>query len=393
MSEQLESFTRRYRFPLDSFQLDGCQALAAGDSVLVAAPTGAGKTVVGEFAVHLGLATGKRTFYTTPIKALSNQKFLDLSAEYGSENVGLLTGDTSVNPQAPVVVMTTEVLRNMLYSASHAVDELGYVVLDEVHYLADRFRGPVWEEVIIHLPPQVRMVALSATVSNAEEFGQWLGEVRGRTAVVVSEHRPVPLTQHMLVGRRLFDLYSEETLQTPKPKISGKLQRAMKEAQQAALERKRDNGKAHKRGANGQRVARLRAPSRLAVINALKGADLLPAIVFVFSRAGCESAVAQALAAGVCLTTQAEAERIRLMVERSVADLPLQDLEVLGYRSWLNALERGIAAHHAGLLPVFKETVEALFSEGLVKVVYATETLALGINMPARTVILESLQK
>ena len=163
---------------------------------------------MGEFAVHLGLAGGLKTFYTTPIKALSNQKYLDLVARHGAESVGLLTGDTSVNPRADVVVMTTEVLRNMLYSGSRDLDRLGYVVMDEVHYLADRFRGPVWEEVIIHLAPEVRVVSLSATVSNAEEFGDWLGQVRGRTAVVVSEHRPVPLTQHMMVGRRLLDLYS-----------------------------------------------------------------------------------------------------------------------------------------------------------------------------------------
>ncbi|MBF0698347.1 DEAD/DEAH box helicase, partial [Actinomyces bowdenii] len=201
-------FAEGYDFPLDDFQTRACAALEREDDVLVAAPTGAGKTVVGEFAVHLGLARGLKTFYTTPIKALSNQKYLDLATRHGQERVGLLTGDASVNPHAEVVVMTTEVLRNMLYSGSRDLEDLGYVVMDEVHYLADRFRGPVWEEVIIHLAPQVRVVSLSATVSNAEEFGDWLGQVRGATTVVVSEHRPVPLTQHMMVGRRLLPLYS-----------------------------------------------------------------------------------------------------------------------------------------------------------------------------------------
>ena len=189
-SSELARFTQGYDFPLDPFQEEACGAVERGEGVLVAAPTGAGKTVVGEFAVHLGLVRGLKTFYTAPIKALSNQKYLDLVARHGQERVGLLTGDTSVNPHADVVVMTTEVLRNMLYSGSRDLDRLGFVVMDEVHYLADRFRGPVWEEVIIHLPAEVQVISLSATVSNAEEFGDWLGQVRGRTAVVVSEDAP-----------------------------------------------------------------------------------------------------------------------------------------------------------------------------------------------------------
>ena len=402
-----------------------CRALEDGQGVLVAAPTGAGKTVVGEFAVHLGLAGGLKTFYTTPIKALSNQKYLDLVARHGAESVGLLTGDASVNPRADVVVMTTEVLRNMLYSGSRDLDRLGYVVMDEVHYLADRFRGPVWEEVIIHLAPEVRVVSLSATVSNAEEFGDWLGQVRGRTAVVVSEHRPVPLTQHMMVGRRLLDLYSvpvavedsdDEARLAAQPPLNPDLLKAIRAARRAAAGESgapKSNraasgrggapqpwrrgasraGRAPRRGEGGARTARLRPPSRLAVIQALERAGFLPAIVFVFSRAGCEQAVTQAVAGGVDLTTEDEALRIREVVERRTADIPRADLGVLGFHAWAHALERGVAAHHAGLLPVFKETVEELFSAGLVKVVYATETLALGINMPARTVVLESVRK
>ena len=430
---ELARFARGYDFPLDPFQEEACAAVERGEGVLVAAPTGAGKTVVGEFAVHLGLARGHKAFYTTPIKALSNQKYLDLVARHGEEYVGLLTGDTSVNPHADVVVMTTEVLRNMLYSGSRDLDRLGFVVMDEVHYLADRFRGPVWEEVIIHLPAEVQVISLSATVSNAEEFGDWLGQVRGRTAVVVSEKRPVPLTQHMMVGRRLLPLYSrpidvaeltgaagtaesEQSEQAAQPPLNPELLKAVKQARRAAASggssknsyRSRGGGstrgpqpwkrsaggaRAPRRGEGGARTARLKPPSRLQVVKALEAARLLPAIVFVFSRAGCEQAVNQVVSTGVDLTTEAEAARIREVIERRTADIPAGDLGVLGFRFWAHALERGVAAHHAGLLPVFKETVEELFSAGLVKVVYATETLALGINMPARTVVLESLRK
>ena len=445
-SSELARFAQGYDFPLDPFQGEACGAVEGGEGVLVAAPTGAGKTVVGEFAVHLGLVRGLKTFYTAPIKALSNQKYLNLVARHGQERVGLLTGDTSVNPHADVVVMTTEVLRNMLYSGSHDLDRLGFVVMDEVHYLADRFRGPVWEEVIIHLPAEVQVISLSATVSNAEEFGDWLGQVRGRTAVVVSEERPVPLTQHMMVGRRLLPLYShpadpaepntaadtaaataesgraeqpeqpeqsEQKERTGQPPLNPELLKAIKHARRAAAsggsskngyrgrggggtqpwKRSARGGRAPRRGEGGARTARLKPPSRLQVVTALESARLLPAIVFVFSRAGCEQAVHQVVSAGVDLTTEAEAARIRDVIERRTADIPVGDLGVLGFHFWAHALERGVAAHHAGLLPVFKETVEELFSAGLVKVVYATETLALGINMPARTVVLESLRK
>src|SRR3954447_18100280 len=203
-------FTTDYPFELDEFQIRACEALEDGHGVLVAAPTGSGKTIVGEFAAHLALAQGGKCFYTTPIKALSNQKFHDLANRHGATAVGLLTGDNAVNGDAPIVVMTTEVLRNMLYAGSPALGGLRHVVMDEVHYLADRFRGAVWEEVILHLPDMVTLTSLSATVSNAEEFGDWLQEVRGDTPVIVEEHRPVPLWQSVLVGRRLHDLFVDD---------------------------------------------------------------------------------------------------------------------------------------------------------------------------------------
>ncbi|HLT84956.1 MAG TPA: DEAD/DEAH box helicase [Phototrophicaceae bacterium] len=393
---ELAAFAAGLGFQLDDFQREACERLEEGRSVLVAAPTGAGKTVVGEFAVHLGLRTGRKTFYTTPIKALSNQKYLDLVAAHGEAKVGLLTGDTTINGEAQVVVMTTEVLRNMLYAGSSTLTDLGYVVMDEVHYLADRFRGPVWEEVILHLAEDVRLVSLSATVSNAEEFGDWLSMVRGDTAVVVSEHRPVPLWQHVMVRNQVLDLYSARVDPTdpgPNPPISPDLLEAIRRAQRtgsAPAGRGRDP-RGRKRPP--VRFGRVRPAPRPVVVEKLDTEGLLPAIVFIFSRAGCEAAVEQVVRSGIRLTNAAEARAIAQVVEERCAALPPEDLAVVGYHAWSQALQRGVAAHHAGLLPVFKETVEALFAAGLVKVVYATETLALGINMPARSVVLEQLEK
>jgi ATP-dependent RNA helicase HelY len=387
---QLARFAADSAFEFDDFQVRGCQALEGGHGVLVCAPTGAGKTVVGEFAVHLALAEGRKCFYTTPIKALSNQKYHDLTERYGSAAVGLLTGDTAINGSAQIVVMTTEVLRNMLYAGSSAVDELGYVVMDEIHYLADRFRGAVWEEVILHLPEYVRLVGLSATVSNAEEFGEWLVEVRGDTTVVVDEHRPVPLWQHMLIGNRLLDLFAGED-SAGSARINPTLLRRAEEMGRIHA----PGGLRGTRGRRGQppRGPRFRPPSRVDVVDKLDSAGLLPAIVFIFSRAGCDAAVAQCVRAGLRLNGPEETEQVRRIVDERTADLPESDLGVLGYWEWREGLERGVAGHHAGLLPAFKETVEELFVRGLVKVVFATETLALGINMPARTVVLERLVK
>ncbi|MFE0173046.1 DEAD/DEAH box helicase [Streptomyces sp. NPDC059002] len=391
----LASFREMYEFGLDPFQIEACQALEAGKGVLVAAPTGSGKTIVGEFAVHLALLQGKKCFYTTPIKALSNQKYADLAKRYGADKVGLLTGDNSVNSDAPVVVMTTEVLRNMLYSGSQSLLNLGYVVMDEVHYLSDRFRGAVWEEVIIHLQESVTLVSLSATVSNAEEFGDWLDTVRGDTEVIVSEHRPVPLFQHVLAGRRMYDLFEEGEGQ--KKAVNPDLTRmARMEASRSYNPRERRKGKMI-READRERERRQRSriwtPGRPEVIERLDAEGLLPAITFIFSRAACEAAVQQCLYAGLRLNDDEARMKVREIVEERTGSIPNEDLHVLGYYEWLEGLERGIAAHHAGMLPTFKEVVEELFVRGLVKAVFATETLALGINMPARSVVLEKLVK
>ena len=387
MDTELSQFTALLPFELDAFQVRACEALANGHGVLVCAPTGAGKTVVGEFAVHLALAAGAKCFYTTPIKALSNQKHTDLVRRYGPEKIGLLTGDVSLNGDAPVVVMTTEVLRNMLYASSPTLRGLSYVVMDEVHFLADRMRGAVWEEVILHLPEEVRLVSLSATVSNAEEFGGWIQTVRGDTTVVVDEHRPVPLWQHMMVGKRVFDLfdYSREGERTVDPALLRHIAHR-READRLADWRPRGRGGGRPQGLH-------RPPSRADVIAVLDRDALLPAITFVFSRAGCDAAVAQCLRSHLKLTGDEERARIAAVIDRRTADLSDADLAVLGYPEWREGLMRGIAAHHAGMLPIFRHTVEELFTAGLIKMVFATETLALGINMPARTVVLERLVK
>src|SRR6201996_6191855 len=396
---ELARFTAELSFKLDDFQERACAALERGHGVLVCAPTGAGKTVVGEFAVHLALAAGGKCFYTTPLKALSNQKHTDLTARYGRERIGLLTGDMSVNADAPVVIMTTEVLRNMLYADSPALQGLSHVVMDEVHFLADRMRGPVWEEVILHLPDEVRVVSLSATVSNAEEFGGWIQTVRGDTTVVVDEHRPVPLWQHVLVGKRLLDLFDyrsadsqEQAAAAREARVNPDLLRHIAHRREA--DRMSDWQPRRGRGRAGSGRARVsRPPARPEVIATLDSEGLLPAITFVFSRAGCDAAVQQCLRSSLQLTTPEERAQIAEVIEHRCGDLADADLAVLGYSEWREGLLLGLAAHHAGMLPAFRHTVEELFTAGLVKAIFATETLALGINMPARTVVLERLVK
>lgn len=381
------AFRDLYPFGLDDFQVRACRALEDGHGVLVAAPTGSGKTLVGEFAVHLALETGRKCFYTTPIKALSNQKFSDFTDRYGAENVGLLTGDNTINGEAPIVVMTTEVLRNMIYAGSSTLRNLGHVVMDEVHYLADRFRGAVWEEVIIGLPPSVAIVSLSATVSNVEEFGAWLTEVRGDTMTIVEEKRPVPLHQHVMVGRKLFDLFEPNSTE-----VNHTLERMAREDAQWNRAFSKNRSRRPQKGGRRPR-SRHHTPDRIETVLKLESEGLLPAIVFIFSRAGCANAVEACLAARLILTTPEERDEIKAHVDAACAHLPEEDLEVLGYHQFRDGISRGIAAHHAGMLPTFKECVEGLFSAGLVKVVFATETLALGINMPARSVVIDRLTK
>lgn len=412
----LGAFEATLDFELDDFQQEACSRVEEGRGVLVAAPTGAGKTIVGEFAIYLALRQGKKAFYTTPIKALSNQKYNDLVDVYGEEAVGLLTGDTSINSEAPVVVMTTEVLRNMIYADSPTLANLGYVVMDEVHYLADRSRGAVWEEVIIHLPEHISVVALSATISNAEEFGAWLDTVRGQTDVIVSEHRPVPLWQHVMVGNRVMDLFAGETtvgdaaaskelppvnpelarISSMRPRRAGghprskSFSRMGRGRRSRSQEYLRDSEREYSSESAPARASRISRPE---MVRALDRSALLPGICFIFSRAGCDAAVTQCISEDIRLTTDAEAQTIRAYIAEATSQLDTADLAALGFYDWREGLSRGIAAHHAGLLPVFKEVVEALFSEGLVRMVFATETLALGINMPARSVVLEKLTK
>ena len=398
-----EEFALGYSFGLDAYQRQACADVAAGGGVLVAAPTGAGKTVVGEFAAFLALRTGRKCFYTTPIKALSNQKYHDLAARHGEDAVGLLTGDTSVNSEAPVVVMTTEVLRNMLYAGSATLAGLGFVVMDEVHYLADRFRGAAWEEVIICLPPSVQVVALSATVSNAEEFGAWLGEVRGATSVIVSEDRPVPLYQHVMASRELYDLFAPTSSGVDvNPEL---LKLAKQESRALRDDARRPRGRSGngRRGQSGQfggasarardEVHRRLVPRRDATVERLAADGLLPAIYFIFSRAGCDAAVGQLARSGLRLTDAGERAELDEILTRHTRALTDADLDALGYDAFAASFRDGVAAHHAGLLPAFKQLVEEGFVRGLVKVVFATETLALGINMPARSVVLEKLVK
>lgn len=386
----LERFAALYDFSLDDFQRKACESLADGRGVLVAAPTGSGKTLVGEFAVHLALEQGGKCFYTTPIKALSNQKFADFTVRYGAERVGLLTGDNSINGDAPIVVMTTEVLRNMLYAGSGTLSGLRFVVMDEVHYLADRSRGAVWEEVIIHLPESVAVVSLSATVSNAEEFGEWLATVRGENDTIVEERRPVPLFQHVMAGQRLYDLFADRRVPGAAPDA---VNPHLAQVARDDWRRRRTRDARSSRGYHRPSAGRGLVPSRTDVVDRLDAEGLLPAIMFIFSRAGCDAAVQQCLNANLRLTTHVERQRIRAYAEERASVLADGDLEVLGYPQWLEALERGVSSHHAGMLPVFKECVEELFSAGLVSIVFATETLALGINMPARSVVIDKLSK
>ena len=373
----LDDFWAGYEFEPDQFQMEAVQAIDAGKSVVVTAPTGAGKTLIAEAATYISRAEGMRAFYTTPIKALSNQKFSDLALVYGEGEVGLLTGDNVVNPGAPVIVATLEVLRNMIYADVDQLDDVSTVILDEAHYLQDRSRGAAWEEVIIHCPPHVRFVCLSATISNNRQFADWVAERRGPTELIAIDERPVPLESMYMIKERsgsrathfLPTFVSRDGKSRPNPRLE------------------------HMLGLERGRRRRFKTPNRSDVVEELARNNMLPAIYFIFSRAGCDAAAMRLADSGVRLTTPDNRAAIRELAEEGTAHLTDDDLAVLDYDRWVWALEGGVAAHHAGMVPAFKETVEELFKRGLVKVVFATETLALGINMPARSVVIENLSK
>jgi len=382
-------FVEAQGFGLDRFQDEALDAVDAGVNVLVSAPTGSGKTLVANYAIGRILEQGERAFYTTPLKALSNQKYAELCGLFGDDRVGLLTGDTSVNRLAQIVVMTTEVLRNMLLTESDQLTSLGLVVLDEVHYLQDPFRGGVWEEVLILTPSAVRFVALSATIGNADFVGKWFGEVRGETAVITETLRPITLHQHVAVVRRgqpaaeVLELLDGERLSDEARRIDN----AMK-----ATRRFRP-GPRWQGPKSTAPPAPFRAPRRSELLQALERDDLLPVIVFIFSRAACDDAVRQCRRDGLLFTTPEQRREIERIAEARLLDFSDDDLHALEYADFIDSLRRGLAAHHAGMVPAFREIVETCFVDNLLGVVFATETLALGVNMPARSVAIEKFSK
>ena len=373
-SGEVPALAELFPFPLDGFQLEAIDALNQGHSVVVSAPTGSGKTLVGEYAIHRALAHGRKVFYTTPLKALSNQKLRDFRDQFGADQVGLLTGDLSLNREARIVVMTTEIFRNMLYAeidreADDPLHDVEAVVLDECHYMNDSQRGTVWEESIIHCPPAIQLVALSATVANAGQLTDWIERVHGPTRLVLSDHRPVPLAFSFCSAKGLHPLLNDEgTGLHPNCKVW------------------RPPKTTRRKGPKEPRPPQPEAPPIGFVVAQMADRQMLPAIYFIFSRRGCDKGVRDL--GRVCLVSAEEQARIRTRLDAFVAATPEAVRE-----GHADALLRGIAAHHAGVLPAWKELIEELFQQGLIKVVFATETLAAGINMPARTTVISSLSK
>ena len=377
---------------LDAVQCQALYALGRGVDVLVSAPTGSGKTMVALGAVELSFARSVRCVYTAPIKALSNQKYNDLCASYGTEHIGLLTGDVTINRDAEILVVTTEVLRNMLYAHDSAVADIGYVVLDEVHYLADPVRGPVWEEIILQLPSHTQLVSLSATIANTEELHSWLESIRGQTELIVSDIRPVPLVHYLCSRSSLVELLDD------RGRVTQKAARAVKAAtaDDAANDSSNDfsdERRKQRRHQHFHRKRSLTSADRRRVITALNAADILPAIEFIFSRKGCDRAVGDLLDSDICLTTPAQQARIEPQLSELRSQLSSADARTVQFNFWARALRRGFGAHHAGMFPAIKELVERLMDQGLLSIVYATGTLALGIDMPVRTVVLEELRR
>ena len=382
-------FIEALGFGPDRFQVDAIDAIDQHVNVLVSAPTGSGKTIVANYAIGRTLERGERAFYTTPLKALSNQKYKELCELYGEPRVGLLTGDTSLNRNADIVVMTTEVLRNMLLTESQQLMTLGLVVLDEVHYLQDPFRGGVWEEVLILTPSAVRFVALSATVGNAAFVGEWFEQVRGATSVIIEETRPIKLHDHLAVVRRgqtdaeVVDLLDGTRLSDEARRIDNMMK---------ATRRFRPGPK-WKGPKSSAPPPPFRAPRRSELLLALEREDLLPVIVFIFSRAACDDAVHQCRRDGLMFTSPEERREIETIAQDHLVGFSDEDLRALEYADFIESLRRGLAMHHAGMVPAFREIVEACFERNLLAVVFATETLALGVNMPARSVALEKFTK
>ncbi len=365
--EILEEFRRRYPFPLDGFQVEACQAIAADSSVIVSAPTGAGKTLVAEFAIHLALARGRRIAYTTPLKALSNQKFADFTRALGEDVVGILTGDVKVNSQGRVLVMTTEILRNMLYTGG--LPGLGWIVLDECHYMGDEGRGTVWEEIIVNAPPDVPLVALSATVANVREIADWISLVHRPIVAVYHPHRPVPLSYALadLAG----EIHDFDKVRTGQARVVGDERRGPD-----------DRGRWFTR----------RVVDPTVLIEQLEARGWLPAIYFIFSRVGCERAMEDVLAEGRGLISPDQRREVDVTIGEALRESPTMGESELN-QAIFRALGLGVAVHHAGVLPSLKRLIERLFERGLCKVVFATETMSLGIHMPAKAVILQSLTK
>lgn len=376
-------------FGLDPFQVEAIEAIDHHVNVLVSAPTGSGKTLIANYAIGRVLERGERAFYTTPLKALSNQKFHELRALFGEERVGLLTGDTSYNRNADIIVMTTEVLRNMLLTDSQQLVTLGLVVLDEVHYLQDPFRGGVWEEVIILTPAAVRFVALSATIGNANFLGEWFEQVRGPTRVVIEKTRPIQLHNHLAVVKRdqssadVVDLLNGARLSDEARRIDN----LMKSTRQFRP------GPRWKGPKSSAPPPPFRAPRRSELLKALERDDLLPVIVFIFSRAACDDAMHQCRLDGLNFTTPEQRREIESIALSRLTNFSQDDLNALEYADFIDCLRRGLSAHHAGMVPAFREIVEICFERNLLAAVFATETLALGVNMPARSVALEKFSK
>lgn len=367
--ELLESFKARYAFPLDDFQLRAISAILDGKSVIVSAPTGSGKTLVAEFAIHAALHRGRRIAYTTPLKALSNQKYADFGRQWGAENVGILTGDVKVNPRAPVVVMTTEILRNMFYSGG--LPGLDTVVLDECHYMGDEGRGTVWEEIIVNCPQDVALVALSATVRNVNEIADWIGLVHRPIVAVTHPHRPVPL--QYLVADLSGEIHTYDAVRHGKVRLLGE---------------ERDSGGYNDRG----RWYTRRVVDPTVMLDELESRGWLPAIYFIFSRAGCERAMETVLAEGKPLLSREQRRQVDEAIHEQIGENPTIAESPLN-QTIFQALGMGVGLHHAGILPTVKRFTELLFERGLCKVVFATETMSLGIHMPAKSVVLQSLTK